>query len=146
MAADRPGGGPAEGDPYADEPDRWAEADRAWEAKWSDDPAGRDPEAEGPEADDPEAVRPPSAAYRPRRATLGGTTDAYGDGMRAAGPHLGLGLQIGASMVFFVGLGIAVDRWLGTTPWGVVVGAALGMVGVLMLVVRVAKEGAGGGR
>lgn len=135
-ADDRPG---ADGDPYADEPDRWEEADRAWEAKWSDEPEAGGPEGDGPEGDPP--ARPP-AAYRPRRATLGGTTDAYGDGMRAAGPHIGLGVQIGASMLFFVGLGIVVDRWLGTTPWGTVVGAALGMVGVVVLVMRVAREGA----
>ena len=132
MADDRLG----DDDPYADEPDRWEEGDRAWEAKW----AGPEADGPGPEAD---AVAPPPESYRPRRATLSGTTDAYGDGMRAAGPHLGLGLQIGASMVFFVGLGIVVDRWLGTTPWGVVVGAALGMVGILVLVMRVANEGSG---
>ena len=126
---------PHEGeDAYADEPDRWEEADRAWKAKWAETPE------EEPEAD---PLEPPSAAYRPRRATLSGTTDAYGDGMRAAGPHLGLGLQIAASMAFFTGLGIVVDRWLGTTPWGVIVGAALGMVGILLLVIRVANEGKG---
>ena len=135
MAGDRPG---ADDDPYADEPDRWEEADRAWEAKWADDP-----EADGSEADrSGEEAPPPPAAYRPRRATLSGTTDAYGDGMRAAGPHIGLGAQIGASMLFFVGLGIVVDRWLDTTPWGTVIGAALGMVGVVVLVMRVAWEGA----
>ena len=60
--------------------------------------------------------------------------------MRAAGSHIGLGLQIGVSMAFFVGLGIVVDRWLGTTPWGVVIGAAVGMVGVMVLVLRLAKS------
>lgn len=118
----------ADEDPWADAPDRFEEADRAWKAKWAD------PDAEADE------VEPPGAGYRKKRVTAGSVNDAYGDGMRAAGPHLGTGLQIGAAMVFFVGLGIGVDRWLGTTPWGVIVGAVLGMVGVMALVLRMAKE------
>ena len=139
---------PGAPDPYADEPDRWEEADRAWEAKWTDESEdGPPPDETAPPAGpglDPLAERPgapPPSGYRPRRATLSGTTDAYGDGMRAAGPHLGLGLQIGFSMVVFAGGGILVDRWLDTSPWGVVIGAALGMVGIMVLVLRVANEG-----
>ncbi len=125
---------PADRDePFADAPDRWAEADAAWQQKWSDDPDA---------ADDPDepALPPPGDAYQPTRPTTGSVTDAYGDGMREAGPHLGLGLQIGGSMALFVGLGIAADRFLGTTPWGVLAGASLGMVGIFFLIARVARE------
>lgn len=122
---------PSDPDPFADRPDRWEEADAAWEQKWSDAPADDDGE---------ETLPPPSDAYRPARPTTGSVTDAYGDGMRAAGPYLGLGMQIAASMVFFVGLGYLADRALGSTPWGLIAGAALGMVGILALVVRVANE------
>lgn len=118
-------------DPYADRPDRWEESDAAWERKWSDEP---------PAEDDQEPLAPPSDAYRPATPTAGSVTDAYGDGMRAAGPYLGLGLQIAAAMLFFVGLGYLADRMLGTTPWGLLVGAVLGMVGIVALVVRVANE------
>lgn len=129
-APDRPDGGPPDrDDPWADAPDRFEEADREWQAKWSD----RDPEAD--------EIEPPPAGYRNKRVTAGSVGDAYGDGMRAAGEHLGTGMQIGAAMVFFVGLGIVVDRWLDTTPWGTIVGACLGMVGVMVLVLRMAKEG-----
>lgn len=117
-------------DPYADRPDRWEESDDAWERKWSDEP----------DDDAVEALAPPSDAYRAPAPTTASVTDAYGDGMRAAGPHLGLGMQIAASMAFFVGLGYAADRALGSTPWGVIAGAVLGMVGILALVVRVANE------
>lgn len=117
-------------DPYADKPDAWDAADRAWKAKWAD----------RPDPDDDEWAAP-AESYRPQETSLGGTSDAYGDGMRAAGPYLGLGVQIGASMAVFAGGGILVDRWLGTTPWGVIVGAALGMVGVVVLVLRVARDG-----
>ena len=133
---------PDDGDPFADEPDAWAEADRAWEAGWSGDEAPPD-EGALPHEGDPLAGRtdaPPPSGYRPRRATVGGTADAYGDGMRAAGPYLGLGLQIGLSMALFVGLGILADSRLETSPWGVIAGAVLGMVAVLALVVRIARE------
>ena len=90
--------------------------------------------------DDAEPVAPPPAGYQNKRVTAGSVHDAYTDGMREAGTHLGTGLQIGVSMVFFVGLGLLVDRWLGTTPWGVIVGAILGMVGIMALVLRMARE------
>lgn len=120
-------------EPADDEPDRWAEADAAWEQKWSDDPDTVD-EAEKA------ALPPPGDTYRPTRPTTGSVTDAYGDGMREAGPYLGLGLQIGGSMALFVGLGVLADRLFGTTPWGVLVGAALGMIGIFFLIVRIARE------
>ncbi len=123
---DRP---PNDDDAWADAPDRFEEADRDWAAKWA------------PPADESaDEVERPGAGYRPTKATPGAVGDAYGDGMREAGPHLGFGMQIGAAMVFFVGVGIGVDRWLGTTPWGVVVGAVVGMAGVMALVVRFANE------
>lgn len=128
-AADRPDDGPSGDDPWADSPDRFEEADREWDAKWA---------APEPEAD---ALEPPPAGYQKKPVTVGSVGDAYGDGMRAAGEHLGTGMQIGAAMVFFVGLGIVVDRWLGVTPWGTIVGACLGMAGVMVLVLRMAKEG-----
>lgn len=116
----------ADKDPWADEPDRFDAADREWAAKWA-----------APKEEDPEV---PGEGYKPTRATPGTIHDAYGDGMRAAGPHLGLGVQIAGSMLLFVGIGLLVDQWLGTTPWGVLVGAALGMVGIVLLVMRIAKE------
>ena len=121
-------------DPYADKPDRWDLEDRAWRAKWAD----RD-------ADGDDYAAPPPGTYTPRGASVDDVHDAYRDGMRGAGPYLGLGVQIGGAMALFVGLGVAIDRWLGTTPWGVVAGAVLGMVGVVALVLRVASGGPGGG-
>ncbi len=115
-------------DPWADKPDALDEADREWAAKWS----RRDDEAE--------PVEPPPAGYEKKKVTLDAVNDAYGEGMRQAGPHLGFGLQLGASMVMFVGLGLLFDRWLGTSPWGIIVGAIVGMVGIMTLVLRMAKQ------
>ena len=119
-------------DDWPDEPDRWAEADRAWNEKWADEPA---PDTE-PDAD-AEAVAPYAPPRRP--ATASGVGQAYGAGMREAGPYLGLGIQIAASMALFVGGGLALDRWAGTEPWGVLGGAALGLVSIVALLVRLVK-------
>ena len=60
--------------------------------------------------------------------------------MREASPYLGLGMQIAMSMVFFVGGGYLLDRWIETLPWGTIVGAFLGMVAVFVQLVRVTRE------
>lgn len=121
---------PTPSDDWPEKPDAWKQADKAWEAKWSD----RQPE------DDTGGYAAPSGEA-PKASPKRSLRDSYGDGMRAAGPYLGLGAQIGGSMILFVGAGLLVDRWLDTTPWGVIVGAALGMVGIIALVMRIAKEG-----
>lgn len=122
---------PTPSDDWPEKPDAWKQADKAWESKWSD---------RTPEGDD-EAYASPSDTYRPEDPSTRSLRDSYGDGMRAAGPYLGLGVQIGGAMLLFVGLGVVVDRTLGTTPWGVVAGAVLGMIGIVALVIRIAKEG-----
>ena len=123
---------PAPSDDWPEAPDAWKQADKAWETKWSD----RQPEDEAADG-----YAPPSEAYTPDGPSARTLRDSYADGMRAAGPYLGLGAQIGGSMILFVGVGLLVDRSLGTSPWGVIVGAALGMVGIVALVMRVAKDG-----
>ncbi len=65
---------------------------------------------------------------------------SYGRGMIEAGPYLSLGTQIAFGMALFVGIGYFVDRWLESTPWGMIVGAVLGMVAVFSLVIRMARD------
>jgi ATP synthase protein I len=71
------------------------------------------------------------------RAARGGEPESAAD--RAASQQgVGLGLRIGVEFVVAVvvatGLGWAVDRWLGTRPWGTIVlfflGVGAGMVNV----------------
>ena len=69
--------------------------------------------------------------------------DSYETGMREAGPYLTIGLQIALSMLLFVGGGWALDNWAGTSPWGVLVGTVLGFLGVMVLVVRLARTADG---
>ena len=78
---------------------------------------------------------PPESGGPPRRSRAPGM-----GAMQEAGPYMGLGLQVAGGLLFFVGLGYFADGYLGTTPWGMVVGAVLGMVGVIALLVRVSNE------
>ena len=49
--------------------------------------------------------------------------------------------QVGLEMVAPIGLGLAVDHYLGWSPWGVIVGAALGFsVGLVHLIWVVSKD------
>jgi F0F1-type ATP synthase assembly protein I len=49
--------------------------------------------------------------------------------------------QVGLEMVAPIGLGLALDLWLGWLPWGVIVGAVLGFsVGLIHLYVVVSKD------
>lgn len=61
-------------------------------------------------------------------------------GYRAAAPYLGLGMQLAFTMLFFVGLGYLADTRLGTTPWGVIGGAVLGMTALFVQLFRVVGQ------
>jgi F0F1-type ATP synthase assembly protein I len=54
---------------------------------------------------------------------------------RELGRYLALG-QIGLEMVAPILVGLAVDHYLGSRPWGVVVGAVLGLGGGLIHLVH----------
>lgn len=64
--------------------------------------------------------------------------------MSGAGDYLGVGLQLGASIVFFLFVGQWLDRRLGTEPWllllGVFVGAGAGFYSVYRQLVIVPGE------
>lgn len=61
--------------------------------------------------------------------------DAFRKGLALASR---VGLELVAATVIGAGLGYALDRWLGTGPWlmvvGVVLGAAAGFLGIYRLV------------
>src|SRR3954451_11585455 len=93
-----------------------------------------------------------------RRAQNVRSQPAGGDGS-ATQQGLGVGLRIGIELVVAIGvatgLGWAIDRWLGTRPWGIIVlfflGVAAGMLNVYRAVsgisapVGYGRSGAGGG-
>jgi ATP synthase protein I len=45
-----------------------------------------------------------------------------------AGLASGLGCSVVASLLVCIGAGILIDRWLGTDPFGVLIGMVLGLV------------------
>jgi F0F1-type ATP synthase assembly protein I len=55
------------------------------------------------------------------------------------GRYLAMG-QVGMEMAAPIGIGAAVDYWLGWRPWGVVVGACLGLIFGLVLLVRMSRR------
>jgi len=66
--------------------------------------------------------------------------DDWRRGLSEAGPYLGLGAQLGFTVVFFTAMGYLIDRWLGTLPWFLLGGAALGMVAMFVQLIRVSRE------
>ena len=62
------------------------------------------------------------------------------ESLREASPYLGLGMQLGFSIVVFTGGGYLLDRWLGTIPWLTVGGALIGMVAMFAQVLRISNE------
>ena len=49
--------------------------------------------------------------------------------------------QVGMEMVVPIGLGVALDHWLGWTPWATIAGAVFGFVGGLVhLVSKLNKD------
>ena len=71
---------------------------------------------------------------------------SWQSGLRDAGPYAGLGLQIAGTLLFFTGGGILIDRWLGSSPWGVLGGTALAFFGLFGLLYRLVKETSGRGK
>ena len=54
--------------------------------------------------------------------------------------YMGLGIQAGISVAFYLGVGLLLDKWLGTLPWLTLVGAFVGIIGMFYLFVRMNKE------
>ncbi|CAN5557473.1 hypothetical protein BH23BAC4_BH23BAC4_12100 [soil metagenome] len=61
---------------------------------------------------------------------------SMGHAMQEAAPFVGLGLQIAAAMGFFAGTGFIADRFLGTSPWGILAGCAMGIVAVFAVLYK----------
>ncbi len=54
--------------------------------------------------------------------------------------HLTTGLQAGLSVVVYLVAGLFLDRWLGTSPWLMLLGILVGVGGMFALFFRMAKE------
>lgn len=86
------------------------------------------------------------AALDRRLGELGAAREAEkvrAEAARTAGTAMGLGLRIGVELVVGVAVGAgggwALDRWLGTTPWLMMLGLILGFAAGLRNVFRSAE-------
>ncbi|MEM8487484.1 MAG: AtpZ/AtpI family protein [Bacteroidota bacterium] len=60
--------------------------------------------------------------------------------MGGAQKYMGLGIQAGVSVGFYLGMGLLLDKWLGTLPWLTLVGAFVGVIGMFFLFLRMNRE------
>jgi len=56
------------------------------------------------------------------------TTRAFQANITSAGPVAAASYTLVGGIILLGGIGYAVDRWWGTSPWGLVIGLALGIV------------------
>ena len=61
-----------------------------------------------------------------RRPRSGGLSD-WLEALRDVAPYLDLGWRLAGATAFPPLIGYAIDVWLGTLPWGVLVGAGVGL-------------------
>jgi F0F1-type ATP synthase assembly protein I len=66
--------------------------------------------------------------------------DQFGRSVRALSDYLGLGLQIAASFAFFVFLGYWADSKLGSSPFLLLAGVVIGMVGMALILMKVVRS------
>lgn len=131
---------PPEPDP-AQEPDRGRDrptADGA-DRSSSDDPARVD--------DEQPAAKPTTVPITVPILGADQPVAAWVQRSAASSNHTGAGCQFAVTLLVFSFGGWAADRWLGTTPWLLILGAAVGFSGALYSLVKgvpVSKRGAAG--
>ncbi len=54
--------------------------------------------------------------------------------------YMGLGIQAGISVAFYLGVGLLLDKWLDTLPWLTLAGAVVGIIGMFYLFIRMNNE------
>ncbi|MFT5516444.1 MAG: F0F1-type ATP synthase assembly protein I [Rhodothermales bacterium] len=55
-------------------------------------------------------------------------------------PYLSVGWQLAGAMLIYIGIGYALDRWLGTSPRYLLVGSVVGIVAFFLQLARVVKR------
>ena len=65
---------------------------------------------------------------------------SVGSAYRAADRYLSLAYQISLSMIVYVGIGVALDLWLDTTPIFILVGSVVGFSAMMIVLLRFAKQ------
>ena len=66
--------------------------------------------------------------------------ESWFSGLGGAQRYFSIGLQAGFSVVFYLIVGLLLDRWFDTFPWLMLAGILVGVAGMFALFLRVAKE------
>jgi len=66
--------------------------------------------------------------------------ESWSSALGSSSSFLGFGAQLAGSMLFYVVAGYLLDRWLGTSPWLIVIGAIVGMIAFFYQLARIAKR------
>ncbi len=67
-------------------------------------------------------------------------TDYFGRSVRALSDYLGIGFQIAVSFALFVLAGYWADEKFGTTPLLLLLGVVAGMIGMVLVLMKVVKN------
>lgn len=89
----------------------------------------RDPGASAPEHDAPPASAAAQASGRSGRGRM----------LRSYGSFAGLGLQFAGGLTAFTLAGLWLDRQLGSLPWLLLTGVALGLISGMWLLIKRAR-------
>jgi F0F1-type ATP synthase assembly protein I len=71
-----------------------------------------------------------------KKSLQGDVAKAY----RSLGKYMGLGVQIAASIAFFMFVGYWVDKQINTSPIFLLVGFVMGMIGMFVLLLRASGD------
>jgi F0F1-type ATP synthase assembly protein I len=63
-------------------------------------------------------------------------TSTLAETVRTLGPLTSVGISFVLAIVMGAGIGLALDRWLGSSPWGFLVFFAIGVVAGILNVYR----------
>jgi len=77
---------------------------------------------------------------RPARPHSSGGMADWMKALRDVAPYLDLGWRLAGAAAFPPLIGYAVDAWLGTLPWGVLIGAGLGLASAGVQLRRLQNE------
>lgn len=81
----------------------------------------------------------PESDEQEERSKSGGVSD-WMDALRDVAPYLDLGWRLAGTAAFPPILGYGVDVWLGTLPWGVLLGSGVGLAAALLQLKRLQEE------
>ncbi len=57
-----------------------------------------------------------------------------------ASPYLTIGISLAGAVLVYVGIGYLIDRWMGTSPWFLLLGGVFGIITFFIQLIRITKQ------